>query len=292
MVDKKILLGLLMIPVAFALSTPFAILDYKTFIEYLEYQRKVYRFGHYGAESDVVSYGCYFMSLVTKYGVIQLILTGLGVLFLWVRDKSKTIFLICFPLSYFLFMGAYKVYFDRNIVVLIPFLALLGGYAFSTTLDYLKKDEVRKKIKKCRYLAYILLIILTGLGVYQQSYKALMHIRKITLPDTRWVSKIWVEKNIPRGSTIGREEYTPPVKSRYHRIVYLGFLALTKYKVDQFDYIVLSSYAYDRFLTDEERYPRHAQKYKDFFSEYELIKEFIPDNKNIGGPVIKIYKIR
>ncbi len=177
-------------------------------------------------------------------------------------------------------------------VTLIPFLALLGGYAFSSALDYLNEDRVRRKLRKCRYLAYILLIVFTGLGIYQQSSRALTHVRRITLPDTRWVSKIWVEKNIPPGSIIGREEYTPPISPRRYRVVFLGFLASTEYEVDQFDYIILSSNSYERFIVDEQRYPHQAQKYKDVFSNYKLIKEFAPDNKTAGGPVIRIYKIR
>ena len=101
---------------------------------------------------------------------------------------------------------------------------------------------------------------------------------------------IWIEKNIRHGSTICREEYTPPIQSKNYKVAHVGFLGLTKYRLDYFDYIIASSEAYERFVTNEKIYPVQAQKYREIFSKYKLIKEFIPDNKKTGGPVIRIYK--
>lgn len=290
-IDKKLLSGLFIIPFVFVFTTPFSVIDYKTFIWFLQYQKRAYS-GHYGYESDVVSYGRYFMSLRNKYGIIQLILTGVGILILWIRDKRKVFFLLCFPLSYYLFMGGYRVYFDRNMVVLVPFLALFSGYSVFIILDYLKKGHRVVNFKKYRYLIFVPLIILTGFAIYNQTHKALRYIWKKTLPNTRWVSKIWIEKNIPDGAKIGREHYTPPIDTKKYKVTYLGLFGLMRKEIKDFDYIIASGRDYNRFFRDEERYPYEAQKYKEIFSKYKLIKEFVPDNKKTSGPVIRIYKIR
>lgn len=291
MVDKKILLGLLVIPVAFIFTTPFSIIDYKTFVGFLKYQHEAY-LGHYGAESDVVSYVPYFISLLNKYGIIPWIFTGLGILLLLLKDKRKAFLLISFPLSYYLFLGTHRVYFDRNMVTMIPFLALFGGYCVSAIIGYLKRDDIKAYLKKFRYLICVLIIILASFGIYQQAHKALTHVRIITLPNTRWVSMVWVEKNIPRGSKIVREEYTPPISGRNYRVKFAGFLGTSEQNFDGFDYIVASSGSYGRFITNEKKYPEQAQKYKEIFSKYKLIKEFSADNKEMSGPVIRIYKTR
>ena len=292
MIDGRLFLGLFLIPIAFILTTPFSIIDYKSFSNALLYEARHYTMGHPGCESGTNSYGFYLASLVSKYGIIPLIVTSIGILFLWIKGKSKAVFLMCFPLFYYLFVGRYRVHFDRNMVVLIPFLALFGGYGVSMVIDYLKKGRLVSNLKIYRYSIYVLLIVLLGVGIYGQAYKALTHIQRIRLPDTRWVSKIWIERNIPHGSKIGREHYTPPIESQNYRVTYLGYFGLITKRLNNFDYIIASSDDYARFVTNEKRYPSQAQKYKEIFSKYELIKEFTPDKKKMTGPVIRIYKIQ
>jgi hypothetical protein len=138
---------------------------------------------------------------------------------------------------------------------------------------------------------YILLIFTVVSGVYAQAHKVLDYNRLITLPDTRWTSKIWIEENIPPGAIIAREHYTPPVDNKRFKVDDLGFCGLIKTSLDGYDYIIASSSDYSRFFNDEKRYPVQSKKYKEIFSKYELVKEFVPDYIKAGGPRISIYKI-
>jgi hypothetical protein len=75
----------------------------------------------------------------------------------------------------------------------------------------------------------------------------------------------------------------------------LGFFSLTRRKavskIPSLDYVVLSSYNFERFLEDAERYPRQAATYEAFFREQRLVKEFVPDGVSLGGPRILIFAI-
>ncbi len=135
------------------------------------------------------------------------------------------------------------------------------------------------------------LVFFAGKGIYGQMRRSYSHVRKITLPDTRWLSKTWIEENLPRGAEIGREHYTPPVDPRRYKVAYLGYFGLIKHRLDGFDYVIASSKDYRRFLNNEKQYPDEARKYKEVFSKYTLVREFVPD-KNTAGPVIRIYRVR
>jgi hypothetical protein len=286
--DRKLLLGLLSIPAAFILTSPFSILDFNDFAYALAFDRKAYSLGHFGFESDAVSYGYYFGLLMEKYGMIPLIFAGIGMIFSLIRDFRKTVLLLSFPIPYFIFMGAFKVHFDRNMVCLVPYLALMSGYGIFELTECFKNAVPKKMIK---YTLYLLLIISVVSGVYAQAHKVLDYNRLITLPDTRWTSKIWIEENIPPGAIIAREHYTPPVDNKRFKVDDLGFCGLIKTSLDGYDYIIASSSDYSRFFNDEKRYPVQSKKYKEIFSKYELVKEFVPDYIKAGGPRISIYKI-
>jgi len=287
--DKRILLALALIPAAFIVTTPFAVLDHRTFLSYLHFQQQAYSQGHPGHESVATSYRYYSKALMVQYGIIPLVMGGIGAIALFFADKRKALFLISFPLVYFIFLGAYKVHFERNIVCLVPFLALAGGYGVASVMGHSRKFVGNKYL----WIAACLLVAaITLTGIYGQAKRSVVYISRITLPDTRWVSKIWIEENLPAGARIAREHYTPPIDPRKFKVTYLGLFGLIKNRLDFYDYIIASSSDYSRFLKDEARYPDEAARYKGIFSAYALVKEFVADNKTIGGPTIRIYKVR
>ncbi len=281
--DKKRLLGMFSIPAAFIISTPFAVLNYKSFISFLQFQRGAYSQGHPGHEGINTSYIPYLVSLIKGYGIIGLIMSLVGCILLYLKDKKKAILLLSFPLVYYIFLGAFKVYFDRNLICIIPFLALLGSYSAIKIADLFKGP-----------LAFFSMIIAlcVSVGIYAQSNKALNHIRIITLPDTRLVSKVWIEKNIPHGVRIAREHFTPPIEEHLFEVTNVGLFGLKDISLNDFDYIIASSLDYGRFIEDATRYPLEAKKYREIFHKFKLIREFIPDNKTTGGPVIRVYRVR
>ena len=57
------------------------------------------------------------------------------------------------------------------------------------------------------------------------------------------------------------------------------------------DCVIVSDEEYARFTDHSDRYPKEADFYSTFFSENDLIKEFVPDGINVGGPTISIYRI-
>lgn len=292
--DKKLMLCICLIPFSFILTTPYLLIDFKKFLSFMKLQFNAYSRGHAGYESDFVSYLYYLEAIVEKYGLFQLIMSFIGTWGVFQHNKKKAFLVICFPLFYFLFFGAFRVHFDRNMVILIPFLSLLAGYGIFWVIDTTRRKEIFHLKRTIQYALMILLFCLTALGVIHQAKKSLAFIHEITLPDTRYVSKIWIEEHLPQGSKVGREHYTPPIDTLRLKVKYLGFFGLMSKveEINDLEYIIASSYDYDRFLKDPKQYPWQSERYINIFQSHELIKEFIPDKKTTSGPVIRIYKIK
>lgn len=287
--NKKLWIALLLVPVFFLITTPYIIIDFDTFYHYIEFQKKAYANGWKGFESSTdISFSLYCTALVLKYGVIPLLLAGIGILWLLLKERWKGLLLACFPSTYFFFFAFHKTFFDRNLVVLIPFLALSSG--FGVTLLYDLCNKIASMKWKMIMLAFV--FVLLGFGIVDQFSQDLAHVNKITLPNTRWTSKLWLDANIPRQSKIATEFYTPHPDRTKFVVVNYGVCGLLKADLKKFDYFIASSRDYGRFFNKKKQYPKETAMYHDLFNQHILIKEFVPDNKTSSGPVIKIFMVQ
>jgi hypothetical protein len=287
LIDTRLLFGLFMIPVAFFISTPYSILDIRGFLRGVFYQYNHYSGGHPGYDSEIVSYGYYAYVLFKDYGygAIPLILSGIGCFLLFLRNKTKFTFLICYPFIYFLFVGAFRVHWDRNIVTLVPFLALASGYTVSTIIETLQGHK-QMSGPLVRGLAYFLILIFLSLGIYDQAHASLYQIRRMNLPDTRLLATRWIEKNIPTCARIGREYLTPELNGTHSQVKDLGYSGIIKVVLEEYDILFTSSADYSRF----QEHSTEAKQYKQIFDSNKLVKEFIPDNVHTTGHTVRIYE--
>jgi len=299
-IDHKIVIGLLIIPIAFVLTTPYALLDQAAFMNAIRAEGQHYREGHPGNESlGARSFGEYASYLMVEgYGLPALLPAAVGLLWLLIKDWKKALFLLSFPLLLFLFVGQYKTWFSRNIVATVPFLALFSGIGVYFLSEWLRQrlpGETGARPRWARAAPYIAAAALIVASVYGQVIRSAADIRLLTLPDTRWVALQWIEGNLPPGIRIGREHYTPPIEefTARHRATYLGYFAVL-HKMREIglqDYMIVSSLDHERYVDNPTDYPEEARAYQTFFAANELVQEWVPDDKTLGGPTIRLYKL-
>lgn len=298
-IDKNLISVILVIPIAFFITTPYAILDYKTFLHAIKYEAIHYTTGHPGAEADGSTsfylYGKYLLN--NGYGLFPTLFSGIGLIWMLRKDFRKAAILVSTPLLLFLLVGRFKVFIPRNIVALVPFLSLFSGFLIATAYEGLTSKTFNFRESKRMLLGANALLIMVLVGsVYVPTVKIVKYVNRITLPDTRWISIEWIKQNIPKGSFIGREHYTPPLEeyTKCYKVVSLGYFAVAEKPEDiqRLDYMIVSSGDYDRFFRVPEKYPKEQKAYVAFFDTHELVHEFIPDRKTLGGPKVSIYKIR
>jgi 4-amino-4-deoxy-L-arabinose transferase-like glycosyltransferase len=298
--DKNIILGVLTAPIVFLITTPYAILDYDNFIKTMAFMRLQYTAGHSGAESSGNSSLLLYVSALTKdgYGIGPTLFAIIGLLVLLVKDRWQALLLLVFPLALLLYVGQYKTFFLRNVVAMIPFMAL-----FTSIAIYYAANEITAAISKMtQAITYnsIMAVVLSVCTVCVVAPPAMTSVRQLvrkTLPDTRWIATKWILDNYKSKLKVGREWYTPPIEE-YSTNFSVTNLECGKVVQDsnarivsEQDYVVLSSDVYDRFVKYPDKYPEMAEGYSKFFANHKLVKEFTPDWKTVGGPTIRIYKI-
>jgi len=263
---------------AFAATTPFALLDASTFLHDVRAEGRHYATGHPGYEGGPTAYGFHLVALCRGIGPVAALLALAGMAALAASDRRKLAVLAAFPAIYLLFVGSFPVRFERSALALLPFAAIAAGAAVA------RAGELGRH--RTPAVAALLVLVLSSAGV--QAVASWRHASEITLPDTRWLAKVWIESNLPEGSRIAREHYTPPLDATRFDVAELGYHGLGKHPTDGFDYLVASSDDYGRFLDDPDRYLEQAAAYRELFERCEVVWEIAAERGVTTGPTIRV----
>ena len=214
-----------------------------------------------------------------------------GVALLVRRRPRIAAILLAFPAALFLFMGAYPVRFDRNIVSLVSYAAVAAGCALAIVVGYVCAAQAGTAKKAVAWVLCALVVGALAYGSIEQLQRSRAYTRLVTLPNTRWLAKLWIDENLPAGARIAREFYTPPVDPDKFRVDEVGYWGLIRTpQIEQYDYLIASSDDFARFVDHADRYPEQAAAYYRIFDRYELVKKFAGDWRTSTGPEIRVYR--
>lgn len=289
--DRCLKIGLACVPLAFLISAPYSLLDVRNFARSVRYERLHYSQGHEFAESKYTSHLYYAHALIRGFGGVQTALAGMGAILLWQRQRRMIYLLCCFPLVYYLFVGSYRVRFDRNVICLIPFLSILAGCGLAWTLSLLlqlRGARFSRLVNPCAGL----LMLVTMIGVAFQARSAMAELIEMTLPDTRGQAQLWIEANLPVGSHIARDGYTPTPSKKLFQITRFGHSKLWMATPGDYDYLITSSLDYGPYFRQKDDFKDKVAGYQRIFNECELIREFKPLAGKVTGPTVQIYRPR
>ena len=137
------------------------------------------------------SFGYYFQVLLL-YEPILLFLSLIGWLILWIRSKRYGLIFLFWPFIYIAVFYSFFHHEPRYIVFIIPWLALLAGYAL-----YSISKRLTSIIPKKLAVVLILLLVFGYPLAVTIKYDSLL-VKK----DTRLLAEQWIKNNIPAGSRI------------------------------------------------------------------------------------------
>jgi len=291
--DAKVYLALVIAVVTFVATTPYLVSNGSALLDALAAHRTAYGVaaspGPATGTGPVTSYSAYAGILMAKFGPFALGLAAVGLLAMLIGSWSAAIVTAAFPAALFTVMGAAPLYFEHNMVCLVPFLAIFAGTGAAWVVG-LGGDNLRPTPKRLRA---VIVTAVVALGAYTQVRADVAYTRQITLPDTRAISKTWIEDNLPSGATIAREAYTPPINPDKFHVKKLGCGGLARaFDVYAYDYLIASSRNFASCLAEPGRDPTRAARYQDVFKAFPLIKSFTADGKVTTGPSIFIYRRR
>ena len=313
--NRNFIWAMLSCLVGFFLFCPWILLDYREFWEQFAEQFMFSKRPWLGA-SSTVSYIQYFFTLLWGYGLLPFCLFIIGSVYLWrEKEKQKLLLIVCFPLFYYLLLGAMKLFFVRFAILLIPYLCILSAYGIIALAGRISYTHRR-----------VALVFLILVSISQGVIFSCRHNYLISKTDTRILARNWINNNLPHGSKMVTEGHSLNLtvyydKSRLmeninnHQIenvwTSLPKTSLDEYKQRDINYIITSSYISKRYFDHPDKYPRENEFYITLEKETHQIFKISPSQGKVPfyldeisspfwnifvldkpGPTITIFQIR
>lgn len=280
--EPRLYLTLFISALTFLATTPFAILDFPRFMRDLKFEALHYSTGHAGMEGD--SFRWYLGYMWKTAGIVYLI-AFISIIY-GILNRSKYIILVSsFPIIYFGFISNFQVRNDRTFLPITPFLFVLFAIFCDRMIEFTRnlKGHTGGVI-----LRGIMAGILIG-AVFQPALKTIEDTSRLLIVDSRETARIWIDQNLPPGSRIAIESYSPFIDPKKFYVQGFGSMIehdLEWYVENKFEYLVFSEGMYGRFYLDPARYREQMLRYERFFRSLEMVMLF-----NDGGYEIRIYRI-
>lgn len=223
----------------------------------------------------------YAKALVGSFGWVAA-LAGLSGLFAVRRgEKVRWLWLLPFPVIYLALIISMSMVVRRNLYPAVPILAALLGVGIGAWASRLRARPA---------LAGLLIAACVLLPAWRTGIQDVALAR----PSTRDVAREWIRTQVPRGTSIAKEGYTPNFPEGEYQVLHRRFLTrLTLEELRKFDYVLVASASYERFRNPAALTRPHQQKmaerYAEIFRSWELVQEWVPSELRLG-PVLRLYR--
>ena len=188
--DLRIGAAIAVSAVTFALTTPYALLDWPNFVSELTSTSKLFQ------EGGFWEHGTFYplTSLIPGFGMPLGIIVILGMGYVLLRRRAGDLVVASQPLFLVAFLMLFRVKEPHHMLIAYPALAILAGAFLVESVEWLvRRNELRKGLAVVAVT--LALIVLPAAESLRFGYEK-------SLPDTRVLAKRWIEGNIPEGSRI------------------------------------------------------------------------------------------
>jgi len=215
-------------------------------------------------------------------------LVGLGGI-VW-RKWRVGLVTIIFPLAYFAPVSRFVVRFARNMVPLLPFLAIGAGWLVDRTSRWLGRKLANRRLWSNLFAgAGTILILLLPL------LAAVGFGRLLSDTDHRQVAGEWLEENLAPGSRIAIEHYSIPINDSVYEVtdvLRIDDHDLEWYQEEGFDALIISDGVWPVLRQQPDVYGDRLSAHDELASNAELLAEFVPNPLGLvtaGYPTVAVY---
>lgn len=280
--------------VTFLATTPFALFDSLGFLNELAFQIRHYTIVGHGVASEGASWAAYLRYMWSEGFVYQASLVAAGGVGLaLVRQRREDWLVVSLPLVGYFFFALAKVHFARNLLPLLPPLAVLAAAFLLLLTGWLARYIPARWNGVGRQRAKVALVLALWLGFFWVGLLyCILTDRYYSQPDTRAQAANWIIAQIPAGAKLRMEQGTPFLPPDRYRNANeqrpIGTYEPAWYQQQGFDYLVASSIQYEELSQNN---PEAAANYQRVFQQFSLVQEFKGNSGEYPGPTIKIYKV-
>ncbi|HEX2644901.1 MAG TPA: hypothetical protein VHU81_18025, partial [Thermoanaerobaculia bacterium] len=202
--------------------------------------------------------------------------------------RVKLFWLLPFPVLYLALIASMNMVVRRNLYPAIPILAVLVGVGIAAWLAVLVQEGPLFRAAATGLVLVCLWPVATRTAEQETG---------LARDSTRELAAAWIRANVPRGAGIVKETYTPNLPPDEYAVLHRRFAArvpLAELRDGRFDYVLLASASYVRFLEPETLAQAHqremAERYAEIFRSFELVREWRPSATRLG-PALRLYRI-
>jgi 4-amino-4-deoxy-L-arabinose transferase-like glycosyltransferase len=277
--------------VGFIVPTPAILLAPAEVASFVSFSADLYAIPDPRQTQDTIGFN--ISSLVAALGPLLVwCAVGLVVLAAWVRrDPARrgAVAIPVFIVVYFVLASLPARYYARNLLPLIPFLAVAGGVAVGEVVEWLGRQAWLSRLPSRSGVAIVALAVAVSLAIPVPSSLAVT--MDLLRPDTRDIARAWMLDNVPRETVVAREIYTPVFDDQEFTAAgrfFLHQVDLDGYRAAGARYLIASSWSYERFI-DKPGTPREDAFYKSLFALPEVFRVDAGLERN--GPTIRIFRL-
>jgi hypothetical protein len=294
-------------PVAFALTSPFALIDFRRTLANLRTESRTV---HPGADglSPMGNLDWYLTSMLPPaLGLVALALAVLGIFVILRRNRLAAIVVLAYFASYVVGISASPLHWDRYVIPMVPVIGILASAAVLACADTLVRLSTRRLVspgararavdaapngRNLQLVGTVASGCLMAFLLVPPTLSVAAADRLKEVPSTRVMATEWALANL-KDAKVVEEPYGTYLAGMNDRfaLVRLSDRPVDSYRADGFDYLITSSSTWARFFAEPNRYAKEIAFYQSLPSNGRLVVTFNPDQDR-GGPRIDVYDIR
>jgi len=283
--DVRLFTALALTGITFVLLNPFMLLDAGVFFRDSRFIISHYMFASGGTSAAGMGRALeYYLGYSwTVEGPVLLVSTLEFVRGLLRRDRARLL-VFGFSVPYFLVISSATARNARTFLPLIPFLALSAACLLWSVIDLAWSARKANRLGVVTFVGAVAIVLGTITWPVARSVQDAQGLATI---DSRETARAWIEANLPQGSRIALEAYSPyadPNRFQVQGVVRLSDQNLEWYLSEDVDYLVFSQGMFARFFAEPDLYAAEIARYEALFTTFTPVKIFAD-----GDYEIRIY---